>query len=60
MSAHWIACPQCGAQMAVKRLGSVGVPKVPDSDVFKCGYCGKTFRVKSGETLLESFRSKGL
>lgn len=48
----WIACPHCGEIEDIWRQGSAGVPpnrygsrtRVPDSKIFKCKFCGRTFR----------------
>jgi len=48
----WIRCPHCGEIEDVWRLGDVGVPpsrygsrvRKPDSNLFRCGFCGKQFR----------------
>ena len=51
MSMTWLCCPFCDESEDIWRLGSTGVSenrygsrvRVPDSKLFKCGFCGETF-----------------
>jgi len=60
LPARWLCCLYCNSPVGVKRMGSVGVKGVKDSDLFKCECCGSTFKVKGGEPFPEGLRSKGL
>ena len=47
----WIRCPHCGEIEDIWRQGEAGVPpsrygsriRVPDSTMFKCNFCKRTF-----------------
>ncbi len=61
MARTWICCPTCGSPLGLSRVGRVGVSEsrlgkrlhTPDSNVFKCEFCKKSFR-SGGETLAEA------
>ena len=48
---NWICCPFCKEVEDIWRQGEAGVPperygsriRVPDSTLFKCGFCGEYF-----------------